>query len=402
MTTPLASVGIGSAPRTTEDEASASGRDLATINSSTRIPALDGLRGVAILLVLLHHSVFQVPVGSGLLSRVLIAGRLSWSGVDLFFVLSGFLIGGILLDVRDSPRYFKTFYFRRAYRILPLYAVVCTLYALRFVPGIETSFGFAPATVGSYSWLSYVTFTQNVLMASMGTFAAAPVAATWSLAVEEQFYLTMPLLVRKFGRYRLTLVLIALVVAAPLLRAVLHFHFRNGDFAACVLTPCRADALSLGVLCALLARSPRAWRFLLANRTTLMVFTGLLFLGLVPMTLYGNAHNTGMTILGYSWLAFSYAGFLLVAVSGTGGLTQHVLSNRVLMELGTLAYCAYLIHVPLIEVSRRLVEPRFSAPSPTGRILAGLMGVLLSLLTAKLSWTFFEKPLLRQGHAHKY
>ena len=92
---------------------------------SVRIPALDGLRGIAILLVLLRHAIFGVTSVQGLeahsrlVSALLTAGQLSWSGVDLFFVLSGFLIGGILLDARPSLRYFQTFYIRRAYRILP-------------------------------------------------------------------------------------------------------------------------------------------------------------------------------------------------------------------------------------------------------------------------------------------
>src|SRR5882724_10785668 len=106
--------------------AEASIRDVANpptaprIDSSVRIPALDGLRGIAILLVLLAHSVFHTTFQSHpSLNRLLAVGRLSWSGVDLFFVLSGFLIGGILLDHRESPKYFKSFYIRRVYRILP-------------------------------------------------------------------------------------------------------------------------------------------------------------------------------------------------------------------------------------------------------------------------------------------
>ena len=102
-------------------------------NWSARIPALDGLRGVAILLVLLRHAVFGVSSVQGIETHsrstflFLATGQLTWSGVDLFFVLSGFLIGGILLDVRSSPRYFQTFYLRRAYRILPLYFLVIGL-----------------------------------------------------------------------------------------------------------------------------------------------------------------------------------------------------------------------------------------------------------------------------------
>jgi peptidoglycan/LPS O-acetylase OafA/YrhL len=111
------------ASATASDEAST--RDVATvdlsrstvprINSSVRIPALDGLRGIAILLVLLAHTVFHTTFQShAALNRLVALGSLSFSGVDLFFVLSGFLIGGILLDHLDSPRYFTTFYLRRA------------------------------------------------------------------------------------------------------------------------------------------------------------------------------------------------------------------------------------------------------------------------------------------------
>src|SRR5712691_8951390 len=104
--------------------------ELTHVVSRGRIPVLDGLRGIAILLVLLWHGFFSIPFKSKVLLRLAAIGKLSWSGVDLFFVLSGFLIGGILLDAKDSPRYFQTFYARRAYRILPLYTVALGIYLL--------------------------------------------------------------------------------------------------------------------------------------------------------------------------------------------------------------------------------------------------------------------------------
>jgi len=110
---------------------------------SARIPALDGLRGIAIGLVLLRHAIFGVTSVEGIethspfTSALVACGQLTWSGVDLFFVLSGFLIGGILLDARPSPRYFQTFYIRRAYRILPLYLVVV---GLSLVPHLFAEF----------------------------------------------------------------------------------------------------------------------------------------------------------------------------------------------------------------------------------------------------------------------
>jgi peptidoglycan/LPS O-acetylase OafA/YrhL len=137
---------------------------------SRRIPALDGLRGIAILLVLMEHTIFQMQTKSQVFSNVLALGKLSWSGVDLFFVLSGFLIGGILLDARESPRYFQTFYIRRAYRILPLYAAITTIFLVRHLP-----FHFIPGSLGSFSplnipWASYVTLTQNFWMVKVGWF----------------------------------------------------------------------------------------------------------------------------------------------------------------------------------------------------------------------------------------
>jgi peptidoglycan/LPS O-acetylase OafA/YrhL len=117
------------------ESAAASTLQLASIPDwSIRIPGLDGLRGIAILLVLLRHSFFGMETGSRFLAKILAAGQLTWSGVDLFFVLSGFLIGGILLDARESPRYFQTFYIRRAYRIFPLYGVITALFLMRHLP----------------------------------------------------------------------------------------------------------------------------------------------------------------------------------------------------------------------------------------------------------------------------
>ena len=136
-------------------------------NWSARIPALDGLRGVAILLVLLRHAVFGVSSVQGIETHspatflFLAAGQLTWSGVDLFFVLSGFLIGGILLDARPSPRYFQTFYLRRAYRILPLYFVVI---GLSLLPHLLAEFSLARAARTSplpIPWWAYALFIQN-------------------------------------------------------------------------------------------------------------------------------------------------------------------------------------------------------------------------------------------------
>ncbi len=336
------------------------------------------------------------------LSPLLTIGKLSWSGVDLFFVLSGFLIGGILLDAKDSPRYFQTFYVRRAYRILPLYAVLLAIFSLRFLTpqgGAGPLGSFSPSPI---PWASYATFTQNIWMGLRGTLGVGAMAATWSLAVEEQFYLTVPFTIRKIGRSRLTFVLLSIVIAAPVLRTALLVFFEHGNFAGYVFMPCRADSLSLGVLCALLVRTARWWKFLLAHRSALCWLTGSLSLGLIPLAFGGEPESTTMVTIGYSWLALFYTGCLLIAITGANATIQRVLCSRSLTQLGVLAYCTYLIHQPLMEACRRTLGLRFAYSAVSTHFIGGLIGVLLALGIAKFSWTFFEKPLLRRGHAFKY
>ena len=148
--------------------------------------------------------------------------RLSWTGVDLFFVLSGFLIGGILLDSRASTNYYSVFYKRRFFRIIPIYLV-----ALLVVP-VLVSLGQGPeasrlrmAHLEGAPWYAYLTFTQNFWMAHAGTLGCNGLAMTWSLAVEEQFYLTVPLYIRALSRRWLTRFLVIGICSAPLLRILL-------------------------------------------------------------------------------------------------------------------------------------------------------------------------------------
>src|SRR6266478_6063614 len=195
-------------------------------SSRGRIPELDGLRGLAILLVVLFHFItysYHGPSHTALSYFTKLFG-LGWSGVDLFFVLSGFLIGGILLDVRESPRYFGTFYLRRIHRILPVYYVWILFYALIFCMPL----GWFPATLEvSRSHLSvaprYVFFLQNMAY-QQGHFQWVWFAVTWSLAVEEQFYLIAPPLIRFLSNSRFAILSVAAVVFCPVLRGVVFVH----------------------------------------------------------------------------------------------------------------------------------------------------------------------------------
>ena len=158
------------------------------------------MRGIAILLVVVWHYV-GAPL-QAVPGPVALAGfrslRLAWSGVDLFFVLSGFLIGGILLDQRASPGYFKAFYARRFCRIFPVYFLWLGLFfaLLALAPGFTSSPAFRHLFDKPLPAWSYATFTQNLVIARWETFGPDWLAITWSLAIEEQFYLLLPLMVR--------------------------------------------------------------------------------------------------------------------------------------------------------------------------------------------------------------
>src|SRR5579884_1024639 len=209
-----------------------------------RLPGLDALRGVAILVVMLHHSVQIVPLPR--LQNVAAAG---WLGVDLFFVLSGFLITGILLDARDDRRYFRNFYMRRVLRIFPLYygVLAANLLLVLTLPHLHRF-------LHLHAWLWTYTTNIKIAIANEYPFAIGRMRLDhfWTLAVEEHFYLLWPLLVWALNRRALAVVCCLILVASPLLRWAISTP--GHMVAPYVLTPCRMDSLAAGALGAILAR----------------------------------------------------------------------------------------------------------------------------------------------------
>ncbi len=372
--------------------------------TAPRIPALDGFRGFALFWMLAYHFVFSVHIHyeSWLMQTFKKAGYFTWTCMDAFFLLSGYLIGGILIDAKDSPRFFRTFYIRRAYRILPLYLVILTLNYLGPMAWHLLRGGPELFSASEVPLWAYLTFTQN-FWAAFGKTETFTMVVTWSLAVEEQFYLTMPLLVRKLSRSRLTYVLAAAVVCAPLLRVLLHYALRSGVEAQWALMPCRADSLSLGVLCALLVRTPHLWNALLAKRN--LVYWAWAVITVPLLWLQFKQYNYASYAIigpGYSLATLFFTCCLLVALTNQDGWVSKFLGSRPVVELGILSYCIYLIHLPVVEACRKVLGLRFGSQTTATNLGGLLLGALLFYVIAKLSWRFFERPLLRRGHAYKY
>jgi peptidoglycan/LPS O-acetylase OafA/YrhL len=369
-----------------------------------RVPELDGLRGLAILFVVIWHlfvTVVAYPPGSSY-SIAAYFLRWTWSGVDLFFVLSGFLIAGILLDARESEHYFHTFYLRRIFRIVPLYAVAVISYAV-LSSFVSTSSYLQATGLFRDEWplAPYLLFLQNVWSGIVGQWGPTWLSVTWSLAVEEQFYLFLPFVVRFLKRPALTFQLAALIVLAPVVRVAL-FDLRNGAFWSYMELPSRLDALGLGALVAVLSRSPAAWAFVSKHWRLFYLTCGLFALRILWHTLRGEAApgSRAMSYSGYSSFALLYVSLLLIVLVRKQSLLARLARFKALRYLGGVSYFVYLFHQNISSGLRALLAN--ADTTPAGHLWISVLAFAALLGLAQLSWTWFEKPLIDRGHRYRY
>jgi peptidoglycan/LPS O-acetylase OafA/YrhL len=384
-------------------------RDLALesnrASSSGRIPELDGLRGLAILLVLFCHFVGNSDHTAlpRWLDRICWVLRSGWMGVDLFFVLSGFLIGGILLASRGTPDYFQKFYIRRVHRILPIYMLLMLFFAvtvatLQFMPQGRASVNLRELLVLP----KCIFFLQNFLGA-FTDFQWRWFVVTWSLAVEEQFYLIAPLFIRFLSVPRLTALLISFVVASPILRLVGFRYFHGGLLNGALAW--RADTLAFGMLAAIAWKAPAIRQALVENSRRLQWMVGIFSVGILLLlkSLIVIPARLVTVSVGYSWIAAFFTCLLLLAISQSGGWIAAVMRMSWLRFLGTISYCLYLIHMPINQFAHLLLLHRARpAIEDWQGVGVTLLAAALSLIVAKLSWTYIESPLIRRGHAFHF
>ena len=363
-----------------------------------RIAELDGLRGIAIAVVLWHHLVERAlpPVSVSSLGWLRIATNLSWSGVDLFFVLSGYFIVGILIDQRESPQLARVFYRRRAARVLPLYfATLAVTFAL-IVARVPGSFHSFPA------WI-YATFFTNLALAATGTWDWLPLSVLWSLAVEEQFYIAAPWVVRAIAPARLPRFLAGLAIFALVARCLLVAAYPDGYFGAHVLTPLRMDGLALGALVAWAVRSESARGFFtwLALRWAPLLALG----GAAIAALSLSRPLEGAPVLcvvGYSLLAVVFALVLAIVAGVRPRALTRFLAARPLAHLGRHSYFVYLWHTLVGAAVFQVLGASDFLGAPLSALLKVAVTVALTWTAATLSWKFFEGPLVAWGHRLAY
>jgi len=328
------------------------------------IPQFDYLRGVAVLLVMLFHAshdVLSFPMAN--------YTSFGWAGVDLFFVLSGFLITGILLETRDRSRYFTNFYARRVLRIWPLYFALLGVMFLA-VPLLVPRWGEAAMRNAKPAW-SFVLFLQNLIL---GPRLTGPLGPTWSLAIEEQFYFVWPLLIWLFSRMAIQRLAAIIIVCSPLLR--LGIELGHAHISLYYNTLTRLDGLAVGSFLAIWLRDAET---ITVKRWALAV---------LPISV------AGAIFLDKSWIDYS-----MIAIA-SGAIVSlsffFTFTNRFVLFTGRISYGLYLVHMAVFGMATKPELRRHYPNSPVMNDLTYLaVGSVLTYAVALISWFFFESRILR-------
>ena len=324
--------------------------------SGKHLQSLDGLRGLAVLLVVFYHVFPHRDTGIlGILSSA------SWCGVDLFFVLSGFLITGILFDAQGAPAYFRNFYMRRTLRLFPVY-IVFILFILLF-----------PHPSNGYPWwinLLYLAYASNLVFFTFPDFQFGMPLVTghiWSLAVEEQFYLLWPWLVTRLKtRRNILLACLSGSLFALALRLILSHTLHRSLWFLYLELPTRADALLLGGAAAMLYRQPGFVTTHLNKIRLAGAFSALTYLAMCLHTHTFFFVSSPIFTWGYALLALAAISLLLIALP-PGSWSGRVLSHRFLRFYGRYSYGLYLFHQLPEQYDYLYVQPSSPATStPSG------------------------------------
>lgn len=377
-------------------------RSLSKVGTGSHLEELDGLRGIAILLVLgWHFPMWFTPEGT--VTQFWLS--YAWSGVDLFFVLSGFLMFGNIIDHRDSPGFQRTFLVRRAARILPLYLLLTAILILaRRTPSVMSVDWLSWLFKDGFSDLTYLTLTQNVAEVTTGTWGIPFNDVTWSLAIEVQFYLALVILAGFLSKKTVAPALGFLFIGAIGLRFYLYAaEVPNHVLAVHRLMPARLDAFALGGMMAFIIRSKSAQQYLSRNSWTMYGTAAVTFVTMFEMARTDHVLLTyHMGTWGYTVVAMFYASILGLVLFTPENWLHKFLKIRALCFVGTISYGLYLLQRPVLSFIYSAVlgrTPNIYAPRDLTLIL---VATLTLFLVAYASRRWFEEPFLRLAKRAKY
>lgn len=355
---------------------------------SVYYPALDGIRGLAILLVVLFHNF-------GFMSYF----SFGWLGVDLFFVLSGFLITDILMRSLGQENFLRNFYMRRALRIFPLYYLSLVIFLV-----ILPAFKSFPVNLDYYvdnQWWFW-TYLQNWLFILKKTSSTDILHHLWSLAVEEQFYLIWPLIILIVRKPRLLLLFMVVVLLLFILIRYIIWEKQIENLAYFNLyTFSRIDGIAIGSMTALVHRIDQ--NFLKKNSTIVV-----LLLAAANFLFYfvNSRNNFGfpyLAIVGYTTFALMFAILIYEAVTRESKLINLLFDNKLLRFFGKISYGFYVFHWPVfILMNPVLLKWLKTNMIPYADLISALLCSLAGLLISLLSFRYFESWFLKKKHLFQH
>jgi peptidoglycan/LPS O-acetylase OafA/YrhL len=374
-----------------------------TKENLSRIPELDGMRGLAILLVLMVHIIPYNPVQIHYPGEKYIASfaSMGWAGVDIFFVLSGFLITSILLRTKSGAGYFKKFYVRRILRIFPLYYITITIVFI-VAPLINSTL--KTEVLANMPW--YYLYIVNWGFAFNRLTDSLSIGLTWSLAIEEQFYLAWPLVVYYLNSKKLAFLSVILILSSLIIRVGL-FNYNGNLFDYSEFfyhaTFTRFDSLILGALIAVAFES-EWWKGALKRIAVPILF---ITVGLVGYLIRLRPDsplwdNPPMYTYGFTLLALGAGGLIVIlTTSAYNNPLRRLFRNSILSFFGKYSYAIYIFHRLVIQ----LLEDGFKNNQLTGFpfwLLFNVLSVVIPVIMALISWNLFENPILNLKRYFEY